>query len=64
MQLSILQQVTLYDRIFKKTIVIIMRVFKIMPGLMDKIYKDRVKPLKRGNMCLTNGCVDGTIVED
>ena len=28
---------------FKKTIGIMMRVFKIIPGLMDKLYKDHVK---------------------
>ena len=61
---SYLQQFTLYDRRIKKTIVIIMRDFKIIPELMGNLYKDREKALKRNNMCLTNGCVDGTIVED
>ena len=50
----ILQHHTLYDRIFKKTIVIIMRDFKIIPAVMDKLYKDHVKHLKRVNMYLTN----------
>ena len=62
MQLSILQQVTLYDRIFKKTIVIIMRDFKIIPEDMGNLYKDHVKVRKRHNICLTNTFSDGTIV--
>ena len=37
------QHTTLYDTIFKKTIVIIMRDLKIIPLLMDKLYKDYVK---------------------
>ena len=60
----ILQQHTLYDRIFKKTIVIIMRYFKIIPVHMDKLYKDGVKPMKRNNNCLTNSKAECTIVED
>ena len=48
--------------ILKKTIVIIMRDFKIIPELMGNLYKDREKALKRNNMCLTNGLTDGTIV--
>ena len=43
----ILQQPTLYDRKTKKTIVIIMRDLKIIPVIMDILYKDGVKPLKR-----------------
>ena len=58
----ILQQHTLYDRIFKKTIVIIMRYFKIIPALMDKLYKDHVKLMKRNNNRLTNSMAEGTIV--
>ena len=58
----ILQHHTLYDTIFKKTIVIIMRDFKIIPAVMDKLYKDDVKPLKRRNMYLTNKKADVTIV--
>lgn len=57
-----LQQLTLYDTILKKTIVIIMRYFKIIPELMGNLYKDKEKALKRNNMCLTNGLTDGTIV--
>lgn len=49
--------------ILKKTIVIIIRYFKIIPGLMGNLYKDSEKALKRNNMCLTNGLTDGTIVE-
>ena len=60
----ILQQHTLYDRIFKKTIVIIMRYFKIIPALMDKLYKVHVKGMKRNNNRLTNIKAEGTIVED
>ena len=60
----ILQHHTLYDRIFKKTIVIIMRYFKIIPVHMDKLYKDGVKPIKRNNNCLTNSKAECTIVED
>ena len=58
----ILQHHTLYDRIFKKTIVIIMRYFKIIPALMDKLYKDHVKLMKRNNNRLTNSMAEGTIV--
>ena len=58
----ILQQHRLYDRIFKKTIVIIMRYFKIIPALMDKLYKDHVKLMKRNNNRLTNSMAEGTIV--
>lgn len=58
----ILQQHTLYDRIFKKTIVIIMRYFKIIPALMDKLYKDHVKLMKRNNNRLTNSMAEVTIV--
>ncbi len=47
MHICISQQYTLYDRIIKKTIVIIMSVFKIIPALMDKLYKDHVKVIKR-----------------
>ena len=43
MRFSILQHTTLYDTFFKKTIVIIMRDLKIIPLLMDKLYKDYVK---------------------
>ena len=60
----ILQHHTLYDRIFKKTIVIIMRYFKIIPVHMDKLYTDHVKHMKRNNNCLTNGKAECTIVED
>ena len=48
--------------ILKKTIVIIMRDFKIIPPLMDILHKDRVKPVKRGNIYLTNRLTDGMIV--
>ncbi len=41
--------------ILKKTIVIIIRYFKIIPDLMGNLYKDHVKVLKSHNMCLTNG---------
>ena len=58
----ILQQHTLYDRIFKKTIVIIMRYFKIIPALMDKLYKDHVNLMNRNNNRLTNSMAEGTIV--
>ena len=57
-----LQQLTLYDRMLKKTIVIIMRDLKIIPVIMDILYKDDVKPLKRRNMYLTNKKADVTIV--
>ena len=60
----ILQHHTLYDRIFKKTIVIIMRDFKIIPAVMDKLYKDQVKVMKRDNNRLTNSKVECTIVKD
>lgn len=60
----ILQHHTLYDRIFKKTIVIIMRYFKIIPAVMDKLYKDDVKHMKRNNNRLTNSKAECTIVED
>ena len=60
----ILQHHTLYDRIFKKTIVIIMRYFKIIPEVMDKLYKDNVKHMKRNNNRLTNTEAECTIVED
>ncbi len=61
---SKLQQFTLYDRKTKKTIVIIMRDFKIIPYLIGKLYKDRVKLLKRINMCLTKTGVKGTITHE
>ena len=47
MHSRILQQTTLYDTDFEKTIVIIMRDLKIIPVIMDILYKDDVKPLKR-----------------
>ena len=47
MHSHILQQPTLYDTKSEKTIVIIMRDFKIIPPLMDILHKDRVKPVKR-----------------
>ena len=59
---SYMQQFTLYDRNLKKTIVIIMRDFKIIPDVMGILYKDHMKEPKRGNMCLTNRYTDGTIV--
>ena len=62
MHSRILQQSTLYDTDFEKTIVIIMRVLKIIPVIMDILYKDDVKPLKRRNMYLTNKKADVTIV--
>lgn len=62
MHSRILQQTTLYDTDFEKTIVIIMRVLKIIPVIMDILYKDDVKPLKRRNMYLTNKKADVTIV--
>ena len=62
MHSHILQQSTLYDTDFEKTIVIIMRVLKIIPVIMDILYKDDVKPLKRRNMYLTNKKADVTIV--
>ena len=62
MQFRILQQSTLYDTDFEKTIVIIMRDLKIIPVIMDILYKDDVKPLKRRNMYLTNKKADVTIV--
>ena len=62
MHSRILQQTTLYDTDFEKTIVIIMRVLKIIPVIMDILYKDEVKPLKRKNMYLTNKKADVTIV--
>ncbi len=40
---------------FKNTIVIIMRVLKIIPIIIANLYKDGVKPMKRSNMYLTNG---------
>ena len=61
MYFSDLQQLTLYDRILKKTIVIIMRDFKIIPETMGKIDKDYVKVMKTDNICLTNLVCDGTI---
>ena len=60
----ILQHHTLYDRIIKKTIVIIMRYLKIIPAVMDKLYKDQVKVMKRDNNRLTNSKVECTIVKD
>ena len=62
MHSRILQQTTLYDTDFEKTIVIIMRVLKIIPVIMDILYKDEVKPLKRKNIYLTNIKPDVTIV--
>lgn len=62
MHSRILQQTTLYDTDFEKTIVIIMRVLKIIPVIMDILYKDDVKPLKRQNIYLTNKKPDVTIV--
>ena len=62
MHSRILQQSTLYDTDFEKTIVIIMRDLKIIPVIMDILYKDDVKPLKRRNMNLTNKKADVTIV--
>ena len=62
MHSRILQQSTLYDTDFEKTIVIIMRDLKIIPVIMDILYKDDVKPLKRRNMYLTNKKADVTIV--
>lgn len=62
MHSHILQQSTLYDTDFEKTIVIIMRDLKIIPVIMDILYKDDVKPLKRRNMYLTNKKADVTIV--
>ncbi len=62
MHSHILQQPTLYDTKSEKTIVIIMRDFKIIPPLMDILHKDRVKPVKRGNIYLTNRLTDGMIV--
>ena len=62
MHSRILQQTTLYDTHFEKTIVIIMRDLKIIPVIMDILYKDDVKPLKRRNMYLTNKKADVTIV--
>ena len=61
---SYLQQFTLYDRRIKKTIVIIMRDFKIIP--YKEKYKANVKEMERKiktcNICLTNNGTDGTIV--
>ena len=62
MHSHILQKSTLYDTDFEKTIVIIMRDLKIIPVIMDILYKDDVKPLKRRNMYLTNKKADVTIV--
>lgn len=62
MHSRILQQSTLYDTDFEKTIVIIMRDLKIIPVIMDILYKDNVKPLKRRNIYLTNKKTDVTIV--
>ena len=62
MHSRILQQSTLYDTDFEKTIVIIMRVLKIIPVIMDILYKDDVKPLKSQNIYLTNKKPDVTIV--
>lgn len=62
MHSRILQQTTLYDTDFEKTIVIIMRVLKIIPVIMDILYKDDVKPLKSQNIYLTNKKPDVTIV--
>ncbi len=62
MRLHILQQPTLYDRKSEKTIVIIMRVLKIMPPHIDNLHKDRVKHAKKGNIYLTNRLTDGIIV--
>ena len=39
-----------------------MRVLKIIPVIMDILYKDEVKPLKRKNIYLTNKKPDVTIV--
>lgn len=57
-----LQHHTLYDRFFEKTIVIIMRYFKIIPVHMDKIDKEYIKAMKRNNNCLTKSKAKGTIV--
>ena len=62
MHSRILQHSTLYDTDFEKTIVIIMRDLKIIPVIMDILYKGDVKPLKRRNMYLTNKKADVTIV--
>ena len=62
MHSRIIQQSTLYDTCFEKTIGIIMRDLKIIPVIMDILYKDDVKPLKRRNMYLTNKKADVTIV--
>ena len=62
MYLYFLQQSTLYDMGLEMTIVIIMRDLKIIPVIMDILYKDDVKPLKRRNMYLTNKKADVTIV--
>ena len=48
--------------ILKKTIVIIMRDFKIIPETMGKIDKDYVKVMKTDNICLTNRSPDGTMI--
>lgn len=39
-----------------------MRDLKIIPVIMDILYKDNVKPLKRRNIYLTNKKTDVTIV--
>ena len=64
MRSRILQHTTLYDTFFKKTIVIIMRDLKIIPPLMDKLYKDYVKPQDRAKYRLTNGNAEGKIEKD
>lgn len=48
--------------ILKKTIVIIMRDYKIIPETMGKIDKDYVKVMKTDNICLTNRSPDGTMI--
>lgn len=64
MRFSILQHITLYDTFFKKTIVIIMRDLKIIPPLMDKLYKDYVKPADSANYRLTNSNAECKIEKD
>ena len=64
MRTLILQHTTLYDTFFKKTIVIIMRDLKIIPPLMDKLYKDYVKPQDSANYRLTNSNAECKIEKD
>ena len=62
MHSRILQQSTLYDTNFEKTIVIIMRDFKIIPAIMDNLYKDSVKEENKITAIKYGAEQDGTFI--